>query len=203
MWRSRCQVVCLFQFTHVLYRYDMCIIRVCNSDTTFTYLIFTSYKCIKMCVKKKRVRCVDCTYTCTCRYALYLLLVLLCIFVLSSLCEIWTMYGTHQVPTQDDCNQAVFSISTEVQTTSPMRQQKRKRTGEILELHRHVGPADQPCGPFSFEKKNASFQNQKQNLYFVESQLFSFGQLSFSPLFLFIDVVCIYIYKRKYVYIYI
>ena len=143
MWRSRCQVVCLFQFTHVLYRYDMCIIIVCNSDS-FTYLIFTYYKCIKMCVNKKRVRCVECIYICTCRYALYLLLVLLCVFVLLSLCWIWTVYCTHQVPS------SVFSISTEVQTTSPMRQQKQKRTPQILELHRHMDQSTAIMGPFLF-----------------------------------------------------
>lgn len=185
----------------------MCIIIVCNSDTTFTYLRFTYQD---VCETKTSEMCwmymyiyicffahVDTLYTC---YLFYYVFLSYHLFVEFGQCMV---HIRSQLKTTV-ISSVFLSISTEVQTTSPMRQQKRKRTGEILELHRHFWPDNSHVGPFLF-KRNSSFQNQKTKSVFCRKPtIFCFGQLSFSLLFLFVDVVYrVYIYTRKYVYTYV
>lgn len=61
------------------------------------------------------------------------------------------------------------------------------------------GPVNSHYGPFFLKKTHLSKIKNKISIL-SKANYFSFGQLSFSPLFLFIDVVYIYIRTRKYVY---
>ena len=146
MWRSRCQIVCLFQFTHVLYRYDMCIIIVCNSDS-FTYLIFTSYKCIKMCVKKTSEMCWLYIYMhMQIRFILVTCSIMCFCFIISllNLDNVWYTSGPNSRRYLPRCKR---------------HHQWGSRNGrglEILELHRHIGPVNSHYGPFSLQKTHLS-----------------------------------------------
>ena len=116
---------------------------------------------------------VDTLFTC---YLFYYVLLSYHLFV-----EFGQSYGTHQVPTQDDIYRGANDITNEAAET--------EEDSPNLGTSQAYGPVNSHYGPFSLKK--LIFPKSKTKSVFCRepTTVFSFGQLSFSPLFLFMDVL--------------